>query len=80
MSNRDYIVKMNDNDSFTTLTAEMTANTGSATVPNRSVTEVRKNSRRFRAWYEMTDAEALTLKDDSRVDIIFILGDRNNPI
>lgn len=71
---------INDTDSFNTLTAEMTANTGSGNVPNRSVTEVRSVPARLRAWYEMTDAEALTLKNDSRVDRIFILGDRYNPI
>lgn len=80
MSNKNYIVMFNNSDSFNTLTAEMTANTGSGNVPNRSVTEVRSVSSRLRAWYEMTDAEALTLKNDDRVDRIFILGDRLNPI
>src|SRR6056300_637776 len=68
MSEREYIVTLKKGVDYEAFNQEMIEETGAGNIPNRSatVTDARPGSQR-NTHYALTEAEADTLKSDSRV-------------
>ena len=81
MSEKEYIVTLKKDVDYNQFKQDMTASTGSGDIPNRTVdvANPRPGSQR-NTHYALTDAEALTLKNDSRVLAVAIPPDQDDDL
>ena len=76
MSEREYIVSLNEGVDYAGFNAEMVTNTGAGDIPSRSVAVENPRELSLRnTHYNLTDAEAEALKSDSRVYDVALLPD-----
>jgi subtilisin family serine protease len=81
MSEKEYIVSLNQDVDYAAFDAEMVATTGAGAIPNRSapVANARPGSKR-NTHYMLTDAEAETLRSDPRVLAVEIPPEQRDDI
>ena len=79
MSEKEYIVTLNKGVDYAQFNQDMIASTGAGDIPNRTVdvANARPGSQR-NTHYALTDAEALALKNDSRVLDVAIPPDQDD--
>ncbi len=81
MSEKEYIVTLKKDVDYSQFKQDMIASTGSGDIPNRTVdvANPRPGSQR-NTHYALTDAEALTLRNDSRVLAVAIPPDQDDDL